>query len=61
MLGDRDHVGDDPLGVAGEHRAELAEPGLLLVEDQEHAALLAQLLEPLQPAGWRLDDAAGAE
>src|ERR1051325_8959542 len=41
MLGDSDHVGDNALGVAGEHRAELAEPGLLLVEDQQHAALAA--------------------
>ena len=61
MLGHRDDVRDDALGLEAEHAAELAEAGLLLVDDQQHAALLAHLLQPLQPAGRRLHHAAGAE
>ena len=61
MLGDGDDVGDDAFGFEGEHLAELAEPGLLLIDDQQHAARVAHLVQPLQPAARRLHHAAGAE
>ena len=43
------------------HRAEPAEAGLALVEDEEHAALLAQLGQAREVAGRRDDHAAGRE
>jgi hypothetical protein len=46
---------------ASKPNAELAEPGLLLVDDEQHAALVAELLKPPEPTGRRLDGAAGAE
>src|SRR5216684_1177985 len=61
MLGDGDDVGNDAVALETEHRAELAEAGLLLVDDEQHAALDAELLETPQPTRRRLDHAAGAE
>jgi hypothetical protein len=61
MLGQSDNVRRDPLGLEAEHLAELAKAGLFLVDDQQHAAVVAHRLQPLQPAGRRLDHAASAE
>src|SRR5260221_1261627 len=61
MLGDGDDVGNDAVALETEHRAKLAEAGLLLVDDEQHAALDAELLETPQPTRRRLDHAAGAE
>src|SRR5207248_9979098 len=61
MLRHGDDVGDDAVALEAEHGAVLPETGLLLVDDQQHATLMAELAQPLQPARRRLDDAAGAE
>ena len=41
VLGQRDDVGDDALLLEGERVAGLAEAGLLLIQDQQHAPLSA--------------------
>ena len=61
MLGDRDDVGDDAFGFKSEHLPELAQTGLLFIDDQQHVARMAHLLQRLEPAGRRLDDTARAE
>ena len=46
VLRDRDEVRDDALALEGPHRAELRQPGLLLVEDQERAARVCRRRAP---------------
>ena len=60
-LGEREDVRHDAVLLEREHRADAAERGLRLVEDQQHAALLAVLLEPREVAVGQRHDAAGAE
>ena len=57
-LGQRQDVGHDAVALEGIHVAGPAQAGLRLVEDEQHAALDAHLLEPAQVADRRLDDAA---
>ena len=55
------HVRHDAVALEGVHGAGPAHPGLRLVDDQQHPALLAELLEPAQVAERQLDDAAGGQ
>ena len=57
-LGQHHHVGDHPLGLAGEQVAGAAEAGLDLVQDQEDARLSADHADLGEVAGGRLHDAA---
>ena len=57
-LGQHHHVGDHPLGLAGEQVAGAAEAGLDLVEGQEDARLAADRADLGEVAGGRLHDAA---
>ena len=49
-LGEGDHVGLNAIALGGERRAETAEPGDDLVEDEQDAVLVADLAQPLQIA-----------
>src|ERR671935_781575 len=60
-LRDGYEVGDDAVVLEAEHRPEPAEPGLRLVEHEEHAALVAQLPQTAEVAVGRNDDPAGRE
>src|SRR5919201_765576 len=60
-LRDGYEVGDDAVVLEAEHRPEPAEPGLRLVEHEEHAALVAQLAQTAEVAVGRNDDPAGRE
>ena len=60
-LGERHQVGRDAVVVGGEPRAEPAEAGDHLVEDQQRAALVAQLPQTLQIALGGREHAAGAD
>ena len=57
-LRQREDVGHDPVALEGEHRAGAAEPGLGLVEHQQHAALVAARLQRGEVAGRQVEDAA---
>src|SRR5205823_14943880 len=50
MLGDRDDVGNDAFRLEAKHLPELAKASLLFIDDQQHVALMAHLLERLQPS-----------
>ena len=60
-LRQREDVGHDPVALEREHRAGAAEPGLGLVEHEQHAAFLAAGLERGEVAGRQVEDAAGRE
>ncbi len=60
-LGQRHEVGHDAGQVHREHGAEPAEPGLGLVQDEQHAALAGQLGQPGEVAGRRHHDPAGRQ
>ena len=60
-LGDREKIRHDAVLLEAEIGADPAERGLRLVQDQEHAARLAQLLQPRKIALRRHDHAARAE
>ena len=55
-LGEGDHVGLDAIALGGERRAEAAEPGDDLVEDEQNAVFVADLAQPLQIALGRGQD-----
>src|SRR5262249_13280931 len=60
-LGQGEDVGDDAVALEGVPGAGAAEPGLGLVEDQQHSAFSALVPQCREVAGRRLDDATGAE
>ena len=57
-LGQREQVRHDSVRFEGVHRPGAPDPGLRLVDDQQHAALVAHLLEPAQVPRRGLDDPA---
>ena len=60
-LGQGEDVGDDAVALERVPVAGAAQPGLRLVEDQQHAALGALVPQRGQVARREVDDAAGAE
>ena len=60
-LGERQDVGHNPVALEGVPVAGAAQPGLRLVEDQQHAALVALVPQRGEVAGRQVDDPAGAE
>src|SRR5258708_1343746 len=60
-LGEREDVGHYAVALEGVPRAGAAQPGLRLVDDQQHAALAALAGQGGEVTRRWLDDAAGAE
>ena len=60
-LGQGQDVRDDAVTLEGIPGTGAAEPGLGLVEDQQHSAFAALVPQRREVAGRRLDDTAGAE
>ena len=57
-LRQREDVGHDAVALEREHRAGAAEPGLRLVEDEQHPPLVAARLQRGEVAGRQVEDAA---
>src|SRR5439155_3287790 len=61
VLRNSQDIGNDTVLLEGEHRAQLAEASLCLVEDEQHFPFFTLSLQLLEPDGWRGDDSTSAE